>query len=300
MPRQRRPQRNALVLAIIVVLGIISFTIGRHLRQLLPHRQRPLVIDAASVAIMPSSTASTTLVQTNDGRAIVIASDFGPETTDPLVLLIKARRIHSVAAIIVTSIAPSTSAGIARFLANEPMTGPVIIPYCTEENEPYGQRLKHDLITVLQRVGVTVLPWDRTQDLLSIVMPLASIQFVSPSRKRWEAASLAVRVNYGDSSLLDVTGLNPRQLAELTCVPFGGPARLLLVSGQDQYLTKELLSEVQPDAVVLTGPVGDPPGNGAIDDVKAADATVVSLASVPQASFDLPFSSTDSVLEQRK
>jgi hypothetical protein len=292
--RKQRTQLPVLPLVVIVLVGALSFFVGARLHKWMPHRIMIVKNDSAVVTILPSSTGSTVLIVTPDHHAVIVTSDFAPTSIGLLQQSITNDHLTKIYAIVLTSVTSNTADGLVDFSQVEPFKGPIVTPYEDKEPPEWWERTEQNFVSKMQSHGLATISWKDSAAILQKSIPRLQINIFPAQRSKWQVPATFAKIQYQQGSVLDLTSLTSQQVAAITGQPIG-ISRILLVNGADQFVSKELLAEVQPD-VVLTGPADIPPGDRAEDNVRAADAEAISLASEKSVGLLLPASDSQDVL----
>jgi hypothetical protein len=267
--------------------------LGGHLHHWTPKHTIIRPIDYAAVTIIPSGTASVLLVRASDHRAILTVSDFDQSAVIELVKTLKKENIRAIVAIVVTSVKPNTAAGIVSLIGQIPITGPIVTPYQASDSARWNWSIQN-FSDELSSHNLTLSSWATKQSAWTSCLPNTTVVVFTYPRSPWEAPDTAVRIQYGDGSLLDLSSLTPGQVQTITDQPI--PAcQILVINGQNEYASKELLSWLQPAFVVLTGTEEAPPGDRVEMNVMAADAKPVDLYDSSPTLLSLPSSNFDAV-----
>jgi hypothetical protein len=281
--RKTSPAIAGLQISAIVVLAVFSYLLGIHLRTLSSRPQRTPPIDAALITTIPSNEGCTILVETRDHHDLVVASDINVSAVSALLTLLRSKHLHIVNCLVLTNIGHDTGDGLAKLFSTVQLAGPLVTPIDSASLDSYTEQF-----------GIDCHPWPTSASAVASSVPMADVSFLESKTMRRSREGFAVRVTYGDSSLLDIAGLTPRQSAGLTGESIGGTARLLMVNGDDGSLSRELLVEAEPDIVVLTGLATDATSALALREVASADAMAVNLSSNSESDLRLPYSASDS------
>ena len=293
--RQKRSNSQASLYAITVVASLLAYYVGTRLHHWMHHQPKAAVIDAAAVTILPSSTASTTIVRSPDGSILILTSDLGQTSLTALLQALKEQHIMSISDIILTSVTPNTAEGLETLLSKLTLTGAIITPYSAEDPTAWWNRSRHNFAVEVGHRGRHLISWTDSLPALQAAVPQMIVSFDAPPSSRWDEPDIAVKIAYGTSSLVDLTSLTASQIAGLTDTTNFGACQVLLINGQDEFVSKELLAQLQPGVVVFTGPMDIPPGDRAMSNVEAADAQTITLYSSPLVSLTLPSDSANSI-----
>jgi competence protein ComEC len=285
----RRYMLNQKVTAAVVflIVAIIGFWMGvlfrlKRLGDALASNPPLLIAQFVDVG-----AGDAALVHSPDGMSILI--DSGSDQAGAREIVAQALRLPDrlPEAVILTSPTPSSIGGLKYVIDQLPLRCPIVLPCSAAKFLRDGGQSAADDIAAADRRHLQVLTWQQFEGspLLTgesnsetsiTVIPVSNSDGVVERGGDADGGSLAVRIDYGASSLFYAAGLNPHEEDQLIAQRVNLPCDVLAAtdSGAAGALSGEFLALAGPAITVVSTSSDNPPDQQVLARLAAAHSSV--------------------------
>lgn len=267
---------NLFLLLILAAIGFGAFKLGGRLHRLWTASKDIPRGPELTMQVFSLNGAACSLITTPTGQSILIDSGTKADEPDNLAEFLGTRR--KIDLVILTSTKLRCIGGLEDLIDNDLIHGPILLP-CTVARFRRSGRTAKDLLDDAFDHEIYVGACD--QYLLSRNPPLngSPSLLVAPipvsSGSKWNS-TMALRMEYGASSILYMEGLNSSEERRLVAENTNLTCDVLVLSGDQPNSAPlpELMSACAPLAITITCDPTDPPSDEAMRWFSASGARV--------------------------